>query len=969
MEDNKNNAPPDANKPHSDAPQSGADLSHFKRTQEVDIPPSKGNITESIETAVSAAKTKLAKNPLDKKAIQKSKFNAFINHKFFIPGAFICILLIAATIGGVIVSNQMARRQVIEYYESGNYPQALGEMKDYLESHPNDHEIAFSSAKAALKIGDTTYAAKTLKSLQPYYTQNLEFLFYQAIINIANQELAINLLNKVISTDQQHVSARFLRAVLLAQTGKFELAREDFLSAESAFLNAPNFNSEDMLVAHQYILQQDDKFIPRLAVADLADNAPMLHGLSALLNVPISAKLYHNYYLPIFPDAFSAITGDSLIGLYYTLALIIEKQYKEAMVELSKIPQTPELKLASDNLSGIVYAFSGEIDKSIETFNQLLEENPNHPALLGNLSSAMLSQSPSRDNVEQALPHLDKIIQQQPGNFYVRSNRAFLRLLTADFDGAQQDVAELSLDPADTLSLLVRLINPHQADFPAFDAASSSKESTFLHISRALAVGDYDTALQLTRNNDNSTVENAKLYARYLMDVALPMRAYIVISRELPPEDVQTLYQQGRIYLYINNLLSAKNVADKMKLQNPESPYTQALEALYYHHKGESPEQSVVLAEQAIGNSDDFERQMQLAIDVAPILIDNNADKLYSLLHPHLYELSPQAMAIYARAIVAEEPQQAANIARQAVLRYPYFNTQYHAGLALTDAGETEEAITILQTALQWQPVNINLLLRIKDLQTEAEKQNDAALTQTIIDNILRYVKTPAEQIDSEKPLAVIPPKDAKIISSIQDALKNQLKPNVALDEFDRLFKDTKEKSTLLFQRGTFLLAVHLYAEAEADFKAALAGLPDADPLDEKNKTYNLYLSKALETQRKYQEAFQVYDLLARNYPDFSLYRRLAGKSLNNAGDIQQAIEYMQKTIQLYPANIENYFTLTEVLKNINDNPQETINTVRQASRVAPLASSIYSALSRLQIQDNVLSKENSYIVSILTPQ
>ena len=955
-----------------DAVAAKADLSHFRRaaSAENEVPLKKSQV--DISESLSGAFSKMVLTGTQIKRV------AGASKRYVLIGVLLALVVPVLVLVGINIPLQVARSEAFSLYQKGDYETSLLKFRSYLKDRPSDTDAVFHAAQAAIHIEDYDYANTLLGKLA--HVANIanrpDYMFAYALALMPSAE-AMPVLNNLVANAPDHTGGRLLRGVLLANQNQLSRAREDFLQADSVIRGA-NYDNTDMLSAHRRVVENAATILPIFEPPSaITSDAPILQALSRRLGVPVFADMYINRYFLILPEdaEASGISDDNIVSMYYTVMLLRDGQFNEAQVEFSKL--SPEVMSESPvgSLQGIAHALMGDYQAAFEVFQSLSEQLDAHPVLFFNLANAVFSANPTAQGAADAVELLSKVLALDENFISARSNRALLRLLLGDNIGAMEDIDAVSatgklsqaMSNLRVLALLAQ--DPHSADLDQllFLQNAQSDDLIYARVARYSALGQYDAALELLRkmmDEESGWSVAARLYADQLANAGLLMRARNVWLARAPQRDAETRYNIGKIELAAGNKTAALALLSAMEKDNTEDAYTYALSALVL---GESDVEGARRAiDMALANAQTPQQRQDIAVDLANLLFKIAPEVLRMVLQSPLL---PDAAtdAVVARLQLSDD---SADIARAAVARYPFANVQYHAGIALAESGQIKEAIEVLQAAVQWQPLNIELLEIIVQLYSGIDQTNKAKQTQIAIDNIKLYLSDP-EANDNIETFTIDSPPDERLVKYINGAQAKTISPQQAVSRFQQLIEQAesnKDKAVLHFQRATFLLAIEQYALSEKDIR-------DANTLKlpfDKQKSAAIYLAKALSKQQKHKESLAIYRQLADQFPENPLYRRQTGQAMSNINP-QLAIEYLRETIDIFPVDIESYFELVTVYqKNQNDvnDVQNAINVLRRAARVMPFHVPTYGYLSRVQrISNTFAAKENSVVADLLRKQ
>ncbi|MGI9305685.1 MAG: tetratricopeptide repeat protein [Gammaproteobacteria bacterium] len=891
-------------------------------------------------------------------------------------GIVILVLAVIVPIAGGLawyVPKQIARSKAFAAYEKGNFGEALRELRSYIESAPNDNEAAYYAALAAMKTDDYAYAALAMQKIAavPSYAQNPDFLFNYALA-LLPAEKTMEVLNNLASADPQHAGGRMMRGIMLIRENNIQRAREDFLAADNILRDSPDYDGKDLFAVHRRVFAKAGKVLPAFfPPSALSPETAALRPIAARLHIPIPAEIYINRYFPSPPEPRAQDFGaDGLVGFYYALVLLQNGQLKEADVEFSKLPSSP----AVNNLKAIQHALKGEYDKAEELLMPLAKEYSDNPQFLVNMANAQFNARPDTENAAKTAALLAEALAINNAMPAALHNRAVLRLATGNDSGALEDTAALNkLElagatlPGQTPLLRVfaaLAANPKDGNLNRLLSEVKASDVLYARVAHYTAVGRHDDALRLLRDvadkrEGGSWNPAAQAYAKYLTELRLLMRARLALRARAPASNPEIRYRRGVLELETGLLEEAQKTLAHMEKANAGHFYTDALRGMAAYAGG-SPEQGQLNLTMAIENAGSEQKRLQLAMNAAEYLAKSPI--LFSKILDSIDYLTPKGLAVRARLLAQSNPNKAAAIARDVLLRHPLYDVQYHAGLALIKADEYDDGLAALLAAVEWNPADIELLTEVKEIQAEGNLRAAAEIGAKI-EGIRRENALEEEDSPGETP-PIAQPKDPQLVRHIQAVFQtsgtdrnNALRDT--LSRFSTLVKGVKsgpKKSQFLFQRASFYLAIKDYSKSENDFRDAIIKLPA-----EQKTAAKFYLAKALSDQKRHEAAAEVYRDLADLNLDSPLYRRLAGRAMSNY-DPLGAEEYLMKAVERFPADIEGYFELSAARQK-EENMKGAVTALQKAARISPLYVTIYTKLAGAQRSgDPKTATENSSI-------
>ena len=948
------------------------DLSHFKASTTGGGAPApketRQHVMNSLSNTLDGAKKTAS-------VIQGTTHVVFSNPKRLIMAAVGVFFVALLAVIGINVPSQIERSEAFSAYESGDFQLASEKFYHYLKDRPGDSEAMFYGALTSMKLGDFDSAVKSLDIISnaPGISETPEFLFAHGL-SLAPRPDAVTPLNRLIQIDPAHVGGRLLRGMMLAHQNEMQRARADFLEADST-IRRGQYDADQIQQVHKRVIQNSRVILPEYdAKMTVSSDSEILHHLSQSIGAPVSADAYINRYLPILPDLdeiSGSIGDDGLISMYYTIMLLNVGQFKEAEVEFSKLSTETMTASTAGVLQGIMLALTDEFEQAELSFEQLSERLGKSPVLLFNQANALFITKPTVEGGQEALALLDEALELNENFPEAQHNRAFLRLLLGDIGGAETDIAAMETEFPQTkiLKLLAAVsenpgapvINDILKSFGEKERASPNWQ--YAGIIYNFSRGSHNQALAALRrivSGEKTWTPSTALYADYLSAAGLLMRARHLWLTRAPQESPETFYHVGRLAVQLDNVGEASKILTLLERNSdPNSPHAHALRAMIaYHGKNNSAAASHMRA--ALREAEPKVKQ-QIAVDSAEMMFDVAPSDLRKALSSPVSP-SASANAVIARLKANANDSDAPDIAREALARRPYYDVQYHAGIALVEAGETDEGIQVLEDAARWYPNNLALLERIRNLQRQNNQGVKAADTEVIIEN-LKWLAENGSSPENQESLIIDVPVAKNLGETITRVQQQTAHPQDVIKIYNTLIEGAgvEERKILLVQRASFLLSVGDYKGCEQDVKQAISeGLPQ-----ERWRQAMLYLGRALSEQKQFQKSLETYELLIADYSKVPLYRRLAGRAMTNISP-SDGIAYLSEVVRLFPADIESYFELINAYGKLQ-NVDGAVTILQQAARILPTYLPIYGTLSRVQrFGDAQTAQENSIIADYL---
>ena len=808
-------------------------MSHFKKRQEdPPLPPPKESV--SLGDAAGGSRRKVGGfvgDIKEKAAASRQQPGATGRYKKLIILAVILLVVapIAVTIA-VNIPSQIQRSKAFALYEDGDYELALaefGRLSDRQSRRQRGRLLRRPVRNAAGKI--RTGLPYLMGLDRSDFRNNPDFLFSRALAALPTPE--VESLTRLVSASPDHVGGRFLRGVLLVKDGDAKRARADFLRADSVIRGEAEFDNQQLLAAHRRL----SKYPSLLPVFDL-ESSPAdavqaaMQDLTRRLNViPAYGDFYINRYFPLLPPdpAADGFPDDAVVSMYYTLLLLQQRELDEAGVEISKLPRA-----AMDGLTGalpaIRHAMRGDYAQALPIFQAVADNHSDNPRAFFNLANAAYSAAKTPDDLAAAAAALDKTLELDPAMQAARHNRAFLRMLQNDLDGAREDLAAMMLAEEESESepkpeseseqeeakpslppkSAVLQAMASLAEEPAGD--DNGKLYTYnrgdypgiayLQAAHSFSQGAYDNALSLLADEAGNGGDAAMLYARRLADFGLVMRARTA-ARPHIGNNSEAAYFVAKMDAAAGDWKNAQLAISGLT----ENAARRTMEALILRRE-KKDEDALSAARGALSAAADSARRRELALDVADIYIDAEVGgELATLFADSGRSPAESALLFHLQADPALEAE-----AMAAMMRHPVYFVQYHTGMGLAAIGKSAEALEVLQKAAVWQPTNTALLETLIQLQTDAGNEEVAADLRRRVENINNHAENLTNPDHKETYAVDIPKERPELRRNIIKALNNSASPAAALAQFETILKETwepSERAKTRFHAGQFLFA------------------------------------------------------------------------------------------------------------------------------------------------------------------
>lgn len=969
-------------------------LSHFKRPVETENPaPPEPGLGERLAEFVDARRKKIRKAAAERKEPISKK-------KIAIVAAAVAAALLAIAVATKLPL-QFSRSAAFFLHEEGRHNEALPKFRSYLRENRGDAEAALAAAQSALSIGKDETAAEFL---QPFagHVDDPEFKFTYALAFAASPS-ADQALDDLIAAAPDHLGGRLLRGVILTRDKQFKRAREDFLYADSIIRSSPEYDVASLRAAHLHIVRHGESMLRAFDMPlVVSPGGAAARAGSGLAGFPIPLEIYAHRYAPALP-AEDFAGDDNIVALHYALMLMYAGQLDEAAVEFSKMPSGFLFSSEAGVAQGILHALGGDYERAAKIFSAFASRFPQSAPILFNLASAQYASSPDAGGVGAAKVALDQALAADGEMRIARYNRAAMRLFSGDARGASEDIAALDAaggslpSQAPLLRIMAAVASDPQGDAlgSMLEEAGSARRGAlaFAGAARHFAEGSVEEGLRDlgAAARGGAWSEATRLYSRRLEDAGLLMRAHYALERA-PASDLAARYRRGILNLATGRLGAAQEISQRMQSDSPGHFYATALYAAILAEEAEknsaaiaadalaggvrsgryknSPVSRTALASLRIAlESAPPPANQEIALDHAEFLLQFDplalAAAVRSAGYPTAIARAVMARLVVAGADTAKDLDAAIQNGIDAAMRSPFSIVQYHAGIALADAGRHKDALPLLAAAVRGRPLDAGLLLRLAEAQYAIGREKDANRSRQAAVNVAWHLANPGHPDNRELSLEI--PDVPRLRRQIALAKENKSNMQSVLSNFNALIDGTPagpKRADLLFQRATFHLHLENYSACVSDIQAALADGLAA----EKRGRAEAYLGVALAGENKHPEAEAVHRRLAAQYPSISFYRRLVGRTLT-ATQPEKAADYLRESVEMFPADLGVYFDLAT--NRIKDQDHAAaVETLHQAARVSPLHAPIYRALHQIQGSfDIATAQENSIIHSSLVPR
>jgi tetratricopeptide (TPR) repeat protein len=299
--------------------------------------------------------------------------------------------------------------------------------------------------------------------------------------------------------------------------------------------------------------------------------------------------------------------------------------------------------------------------------------------------------------------------------------------------------------------------------------------------------------------------------------------------------------------------------------------------------------------------------------------------------------LGVTAQKVNRHELAVEQFQRAVNINNNSALLY------YNMGISLYRLGRREEAVQILQTALEKDPGNSQI----------------SDYLNGVLDNTLQNTGVVSVQIDAQEALqrgisfhqtgqldeAIqwyrkvldIQPKNISAFCNIGVALQSQGKLSEAIVSYKKAISIKPDYASAYSNLGYALQEHGKLDEAVTSFQKAISIKPDYA-----EAYYNL--GNSLKEQGKLEEAVSSYQKAISIKPDYAEAYSNLGYTLQEQGKLEEAVTSYQKAISIKPDYAEAYYNLGNTLQE-QGKLEEAVSSYQKAISIKPDYAEAYSHL------------------------
>ncbi|MDY3562055.1 tetratricopeptide repeat protein [Gemmata sp. JC673] len=244
---------------------------------------------------------------------------------------------------------------------------------------------------------------------------------------------ASDILIKRLTGRPDDPDARLLAARAARREGDFAVAREHLRKFEQAHPPTAAYEFEsDLLAAYTGSAAHADKLFAASTAAPDGPDAPW--ALEAFIEGTLKSRV------PYSGAQFDPERDDPAL---------VTKLHTAAEQWLARRAGRPD-QVQGLTWQGRIYGYAGELDKSLAKYRAALALDPDHFEARYHLAVALVQSAP-----DECLKHFDVLIQQKPGNRFLRFLVATTRRRFGQFEGARRTLdAMLATDPNDIAALV-----------------------------------------------------------------------------------------------------------------------------------------------------------------------------------------------------------------------------------------------------------------------------------------------------------------------------------------------------------------------------------------------------------------------------------------------------------------------------------------------------------------------------------
>jgi tetratricopeptide (TPR) repeat protein len=299
--------------------------------------------------------------------------------------------------------------------------------------------------------------------------------------------------------------------------------------------------------------------------------------------------------------------------------------------------------------------------------------------------------------------------------------------------------------------------------------------------------------------------------------------------------------------------------------------------------------------------------------------------------------------------LAIEQFQRAVNIDNSSALLY------YNMGISLDYIGRREEAVQILQTAVEKDPGNNQISNYLNGILDNTLQNNKAGSVQIDAQEALQrgisFHQTGQldEAIQWYRKVLDIQPKNIAAFCNIGVVLQSQGKLSEAIVSYKKAISIKPDYASAYSNLGYALQEQGELEEAVSSYKKAISINPDyADAYSN--------LGNTLKEQGKLEEAVSSYKKAISIKPDYADAYSNLGNALKEQGKLEEAVSSYKKAISIKPDYAEVYYNLGHALKE-QGRLEEAVSSYKKTISINPSLAEAYYNLGNI-LQDQEKSEE-----------
>ena len=278
---------------------------------------------------------------------------------------------------------------------AGQYSEAIRNYEDLIRSNPRSPQLHFHLGLAHYQKGDYPAAIGALKqslALQPSFLVAESFLGLSQSI-VGNPQASIPLLEKAYRSDGTEIEPELKRLVGLRLAKDYsETGRT--LEAEAVYLSLVKHYSNDPDVLYQSFWLHMTR--GRETMQKLLKGAPSSYRTHEMLGHLLKRK--DNYPAAAEQFRLALNANPTAVGLHYELGIVLLRTTARDAQQQAQREFESELKLhpfhaPSHFQLAEIFLAEQEIDKALEAYHQAIKFNPNHAEARVGLGKIALSKN------------------------------------------------------------------------------------------------------------------------------------------------------------------------------------------------------------------------------------------------------------------------------------------------------------------------------------------------------------------------------------------------------------------------------------------------------------------------------------------------------------------------------------------------------------------------------------------------